>query len=165
MTYTYYESYRMMLRHTAAYDRENAPICDNFKRTHARSKESYGVHLRPAKSLQTYGWGCKCKRSRPHGANTCGLQKIQVQDLTPVSPWCEGDMVPGPLTLSELIAEYPVVYNIHCRHDWRNKQHYPWEPWFPTNRKMAAKPLEEWMLAPRCANLSNWQLTLQELTS
>ena len=76
ITDIYYESYLMMLKQTPIYDRDNSPMYDNFKRTSARSKESYGLHRRQALHLQTYGWACKCENCRTNGVSMCKSREI-----------------------------------------------------------------------------------------
>ena len=49
------------------------------------------------------------------------LQELKASELTPRSPWSEGDMVPGPLTQEQLFEEYPNLYAIHCSRGWRHK--------------------------------------------
>ena len=65
-------------------------------------------------------------------------------DLTPGTPWSEGDVAPVPLTQEQLQAEYPRLWQIHCRPDWKNKQEFPWQPYFPTARNLCSVPLREW---------------------
>ena len=76
------------------------------------------------------------------------LQKIWACDLTPGSPWSEGDMAPGPLAQEQLFEEYPIFHAIHSGVGWEHKQLFSWEPWFPDARRLANKSLEEWMLKP-----------------
>ena len=54
MTRTYYETYSNMIWHTAARDRDHAPMYDNFKRTCGQGQESFGLHQKSAKALQAY---------------------------------------------------------------------------------------------------------------
>ena len=76
------------------------------------------------------------------------LGKMCGEDLTPGSPWSEGDVAPVPLSQAELIAECTNIWNIHCRPDWKNKQEFPGKPHFPERKKMCSKPLQEWVLRP-----------------